>query len=155
MFILLDAHDYWPVCFKKNLFYLNKNFCRKRSSFKCIKCLMSTNAISTISYPFLSFLVISEYFLRNESLQFNNVITHSKFMGDIIKKEFKVEPKVINYPYFGKKIVNKRRAIKNQINFKLQWSMTKTTDCSSLFWILKIVICDLFVICDLSFGIFI
>lgn len=115
-FILLDVHDYWPVCFKKNLFYLNKNFCRKKSSFKCIKCLMSTNAISTISYPFLSFLVISEYFLRNESLQFNDVITHSKFMSDVIEKEFRVKPEVINYPYFGKKIVNKRKTIKNQIN---------------------------------------
>ncbi len=115
-FVLLDVHDYWPVCFKKNLFYLNKNFCGKKSSFKCIKCLMSTNAISTISYPFLSSLVISEYFLRNRSLQLDDIITHSRFMGEIIEREFKVKPKVINYPYFGKKIINKRRVIKDQIN---------------------------------------
>jgi len=113
--VFLDVHDYWPICFKKNLFFLDKTFCKNIQPYKCLKCLMSTNAVSTIFYPILNPLVISEFFLKDMSLKFDELITHSKFMEGIMKAEFKVKPKIISYPYIGG-IFAERKTIDDKIN---------------------------------------
>jgi glycosyltransferase involved in cell wall biosynthesis len=114
--VILDVHDYWPVCFKKNLFFLDKIFCEELKPFKCLKCLMSTNTVSTLSYPILNPLVTSELFLRNKFLRFDELITHSKFVGKIMEKKFKIKPMVISYPYIGKLFTEKRKTIGGKIN---------------------------------------
>jgi glycosyltransferase involved in cell wall biosynthesis len=114
--IILDVHDYWPICFKKNLFYLDKQLCEKRYSSKCVKCLMKVNFFSSISYPFLSPLVIYEFILRRKNLVFDELITHSKFMNDIIEKEFHKKTKIISCPYFGRNIVKKNKIVNKIVN---------------------------------------
>jgi glycosyltransferase involved in cell wall biosynthesis len=115
-FTLLDVHDHWPICFNKKILYLNKKYCEERRPLKCIKCLMSTNTVSTISYPAFNYLVIFEYLLRKKYLKFNEVVAHSKFVGNLIREEFKKEPNIIPIPYFGKKMVNEARKLGKEIN---------------------------------------
>jgi len=38
--IILDAHDYWPICFAKDKYKDNKNHCNQEENWRCSFCLM-------------------------------------------------------------------------------------------------------------------
>jgi glycosyltransferase involved in cell wall biosynthesis len=44
------------------------------------------------------------------------VITHSKFVENIIEREFDIKPKMISYPYIGKKILGRKKVVKKKVD---------------------------------------
>jgi len=115
-FVVLDIHDYWAVCIKRNPIFLNKILCKKATPERCLKCVPSTNVFSRIFYPFLSPLIVLEYLLREKDLKFNELITHSKFVSNVAEKILGAKSIVINYPYLGKKIPKRKKRIDGQVN---------------------------------------
>jgi len=115
-FVVLDIHDYWAVCIKRNPIFLNKRLCEEVNPGRCLKCVPSTNIFSRIFYPSLSSLVILEYLLRKKYLKFNELITHSKFVSNAAEKILGAKSIVINYPYLGREISKRKKRIDEQVN---------------------------------------
>ncbi len=90
--IIFDIHDYWPICFKRDMFK-GGNVCKNRSAWKCSSCIMSEYKVPILSpllYPFIFF----DYMLRDKNISFDKAICHSDWMAKVLP--FKTE--VIPYP---------------------------------------------------------
>ena len=88
--IVFDVHDYWPICFKKDMFK-DGSVCKKRSAWECTKCVLKkARVVSPALYPF-TFL---DYVLRERNMTFDRAICHSEWMAKMLP--FKSE--VIPYP---------------------------------------------------------
>lgn len=90
--VVFDVHDYWPICFKKDMFK-NGKICKNISPWECTKCILSQKLLRLFSptlYPFL----FADYKLREKNILFDKVISHSEWM----KKMLPFESEVIPYP---------------------------------------------------------
>ena len=97
---ILDVHDYWPVCFSKDLYYKHQEVCDKQNDLKCSFCLSKKS-----HYPFLFFipmLTIERYFRKKNLSNAKKIICHSQFVSNILK-EHGYENIVLPYPYIGPK----------------------------------------------------
>ena len=96
--VILDVHDYWPVCFAKDMYYLNKKFCEKRSTFKCSFCLFSKFRFPVFfSLPFLK---IEKIWRRKLLEKIEKIIVHSNFVKQVLQEAEEFENKEINViPY--------------------------------------------------------
>ncbi|MBL7206831.1 MAG: glycosyltransferase [Candidatus Aenigmarchaeota archaeon] len=107
---VLDVHDYWPVCFSRDLFYKSK-ICKKKSIAKCAFCLSKKYKMPII-FPFLiPKLFVEKHFMKKTLEKAKEVISHSKLVRGELKKEG-IESVVIPYPYMGKKKKTKRKETK-------------------------------------------
>lgn len=101
---LLDVHDYWPVCFSKDLFKDDKKFCTQKENWRCSLCLSKK-----FSFPLEPFFIPNLYVesAAKKKILSNSgeVVCHSNFVKDRLK-ERGYTSKVVPYPYFGKE--NKR-----------------------------------------------
>lgn len=102
---LLDAHDYWPVCFSKDLFKDDKKFCAQKENWRCSFCLSKK-----FNFPLEPFFIPSLYaesaIKRKLLKNAGEIVCHSDFVKQRLG-ERGYESKVIPYPYFGKE--NKTR----------------------------------------------
>ena len=97
---LLDVHDYWPVCFSKDLFKDDKRFCKQEENWRCSFCLSKK-----FNFPlepfFIPNLYIESSIKRKILARAKEVVCHSEFVRDRLK-ERGYSAKVVPYPYFGK-----------------------------------------------------
>lgn len=109
--VILDVHDYWPVCFSKDLYYSNKEFCENNNVFKCSYCLGKKSNL--FLSPFLPpTLKIEKYLSKRWLKRSSKTICHSEFVSKILEKHGYVN-RVIPYPYLGK--LEKKEKRKNGI----------------------------------------
>ncbi len=92
---ILDIHDYWPVCFAKDKFFMGKKLCKVENPIKCSICLFKKFKFpSPLLIPFL----YEEKKKRDKILsRVSNTIVHSQFVKDQVKHIFP-NSKVIPYP---------------------------------------------------------
>lgn len=95
--ILLDIHDYWPICFRKDLLFANKTICLHNNPISCYSCLSLSNPIFVTSFLPLFF----EFFLRNKLVKSENVVVHSRFVSEKIYEYSRMKSMVIPYPFLG------------------------------------------------------
>ncbi len=112
---LLDAHDYWPVCFSKDLFKDDKKFCTQKENWRCSVCLSKK-----FSFPlepiFIPNLYIESSIKRKLLSPASQVICHSDFVKQrLLERGY--DSAVVPYPYFGKKYSGKEN--KNQKKLRL------------------------------------
>ncbi len=97
---LLDAHDYWPVCFSKDLFKDDKKFCTQKENWRCSFCLSKK-----FNFPIEPFFIphlYAESSIKRKVLSKNSqVVCHSNFVQKRLE-ERGYSSEVIPYPYFGK-----------------------------------------------------
>ena len=97
---LLDVHDYWPVCFSKDLFKDDKKFCTQKENWRCSFCL--SKKFSFPAEPFFIPNLYAESLLKRKALSpATEVISHSDFVKARLE-ERGYRSKVVPYPYFGK-----------------------------------------------------
>lgn len=101
---LLDAHDYWPVCFSKDLFKDDKKFCTQKENWRCSFCLSKK-----FGFPIEPFFVPQLYaesaIKRKVLTPAAEVVCHSDFVRKRLE-ERGCKASVIPYPYFGKQNKN-------------------------------------------------
>ena len=85
---LLDIHDWWPLCFRKDMMYAGRELCSGPEPAKCSRCLFRTSAFSG--------LVGKEIRERSSLLEGHTMITHSGYVA----KRFP-GAKVVPYSYSG------------------------------------------------------
>jgi len=99
--IVFDIHDYWSICFKKDLLYNNEP-CRINNIFNCAKCLLNISFNLDFLVPFYLPLVFIDNTLKKHFLKPDFTITHSDFVRRKVKEFIKTPIQVIPYPYLGK-----------------------------------------------------
>ena len=113
---LLDAHDYWPVCFSKDLFKDDKKFCTQKENWRCSLCLSKK-----FNFPpeplFIPQLYLESSIKRKVLSKASHIVCHSDFVRERLK-ERGYDSKVIPYPYFGK-ARSKTHQYKNNKELKL------------------------------------
>ncbi len=111
---LLDAHDYWPVCFSKDLFKDDQKFCTQKENWRCSFCLSKK-----FSFPAEPFFIPQLYIESNMKRKLlsnaKEIVCHSNFVKERLE-ERGYKSRVIPYPYFGKENKN---PIKNKRGEKL------------------------------------
>ncbi len=110
---LLDIHDYWPVCFSKDMFFMNKRECERPNPIKCSICLTKK-----FKLPFVTVLPFLYKELEIKRIIFSsvkNVVVHSEYVKKKMKDFFN-EIKVIPYPVM---IDKKPKKKKNNEKLKL------------------------------------
>jgi glycosyltransferase involved in cell wall biosynthesis len=112
--ILLDVHDYWPICFRRDLIRPHGKLCFQNNPFTCYSCMSLTHPI----FVFSNFLLFLEFYYRDRTVKNEKItIVHSKFVYDKILKYSGIQSKIIPYPYIGykskkpKKLVDKLRIL--------------------------------------------
>ncbi|HIQ49842.1 MAG TPA: glycosyltransferase [Nanoarchaeota archaeon] len=106
--LILDVHDYWPVCFSKDKYYLGKKFCKTQDTLKCSFCLFTKYKFPV--FLFFPFLKIEKEWRKKFLEKLKTIIVHSKFVKKVLQstEEFKnKEINVIPYPLlvsFSKRI---------------------------------------------------
>jgi len=96
---ILDAHDYWPICFAKDKYKDNKKLCRQKENWRCSLCLMRKFGFpSPLTIPKLYIEKIIKMSLIKKA---DKIIVHSNFVKERFK-ENELNPEVIYYPFFGK-----------------------------------------------------
>lgn len=108
--VILDVHDYWPICFKKDFFKSGK-VCDKRSPWECSKCIMKNYGIGPLS-PLYYPLLWTDFELREKNLNFDKAICHSKWMSSILP----FETKIIPYPIREEIVKLKSKVIGKKLN---------------------------------------
>jgi len=103
--IFLDVHDYWPICFKKDLMHPDNKLCFSNDPFTCYSCMSLTNPI----FIFSGFLLFLEFYYRNKIIKTEDVIVHSKFVHDKIFEYSGMQSKIIPYPYVGNKLKKQKK----------------------------------------------
>lgn len=97
--VILDIHDYWPICFSKDKYYLNKKFCETQSTLKCSFCLFTKYRFPVFfSFPFLK---IEKIWRKKFLEKIETIIVHSNFVRHTLQKAEEFENKnidVIPYP---------------------------------------------------------
>lgn len=96
---LLDVHDYWPICFSKDLYKNDKEFCQKGESWECSLCL--SKKFSAPMFPLTIPLLRMESMMKKETLSGVPKVCHSEFVKKQLEK-FGHKSEVIPYPFFGK-----------------------------------------------------
>ena len=100
---VLDIHDYWPICFRKDLLHPTGSVCSQNDPFSCYACLSLTQKqFEMLAFPLTIFL---EFYARKNILskQKNIVtVTHSKFVARKIKEYAGLDSMQIPYPFFGR-----------------------------------------------------
>lgn len=112
--IILDVHDYWPVCFSKDKYYFNKIFCKYTDVFRCSFCLFAKFKVLS---PFLK---IEKNWKEKILSKVKKIIVHSKFVKRVLldHKEFeRTSINVIPYPLMIP--VLKRKIRKPKKEFRL------------------------------------
>jgi glycosyltransferase involved in cell wall biosynthesis len=105
--IVLDVHDYWPICFKKDMFKSGK-VCRNRSAWECTKCVYGrTKLAAPLLYPSM----YVDYELRRKNITFDKAICHSEWMASMLP----FESEVIPYPLRERPKGVKPKSIDSQI----------------------------------------
>jgi glycosyltransferase involved in cell wall biosynthesis len=95
---VLDVHDYWPVCFSKDLYYNDRSICSGPNDLKCSFCLSGKSRMPLMfNLPMLSF---ERYWKRRLLLRSEKTICHSNFVSSILKGQG-YENEIIPYPYMG------------------------------------------------------
>lgn len=95
---VLDIHDYWPVCFSKDLYYCDREHCTGAGIFKCPYCISGKMRASYLA-PFMAPGLAIESGLRERLLaKAKKTICHSQFVSG---KLGKCRADVIPYPFFG------------------------------------------------------
>lgn len=108
---LLDVHDYWPVCFSKDLYKNDSGFCEKGESWECSICL--SKKFSVPLFPLAIPLLRMESMMKREVLSGIRKICHSEFVKTQLEK-FGQKSEVVPYPFFGKsgtRIHGKRKVV--------------------------------------------
>lgn len=98
--VLLDVHDWWPLCFRKDMMYAGKELCSGPEQAKCSRCLFRTSALGG---P-----VGREIRERSSLLEGHAAVAHS----DYVAKRFP-GAKVIPYPYSGP-VARRARKLENK-----------------------------------------
>jgi glycosyltransferase involved in cell wall biosynthesis len=95
---ILDVHDYWPICFSKDLYYKNQKTCVDHGDLKCLKCLSKKS-----NYPLLfnAGMLRKERIMRQKLIHnAEKIICHSKFVSQVLKKHG-YKNVIVPYPYLG------------------------------------------------------
>ncbi len=104
---LLDVHDYWPVCFSKDLFKDDRKFCLQKENWRCSICLAKK-----FNFPaeplFVPNLYIESSIKRKTLSKAKTIVCHSDFVRKRLE-ERGYESEVIPYPYFGKKFLGDKK----------------------------------------------
>jgi glycosyltransferase involved in cell wall biosynthesis len=95
---ILDVHDYWPICFSKDLYYRNKEFCSEQTDPKCSYCL-SKKARYPLFFSIPMF-GLERYFRKKLLGSAKKTVCHSQFVSKILKN-YDYENEIIPYPYLG------------------------------------------------------
>jgi glycosyltransferase involved in cell wall biosynthesis len=100
---VLDVHDYWPICFRKDLLHPTGSVCSQNDPFSCYACLSLTQRqLEMFAFPLAIFL---EFYARKNILSKKKnivAVTHSKFVAKKIKEYAGLDSMQIPYPFFGK-----------------------------------------------------
>lgn len=99
--VVLDVHDYWPICFTKDRFF-NENICAGENLVKCAYCVAEKFGF-TFLMPILLFGLIVEMKERYKKLKskiIKKIICHSKNGAKELRK-YGLKSIVIPYPYLG------------------------------------------------------
>ncbi|MBI5355803.1 MAG: glycosyltransferase [Candidatus Aenigmarchaeota archaeon] len=96
---LLDVHDYWPICFSKDLYKDDRGFCQKGESWECSTCL--SKKFSAPLFPLAIPLLRMESRMKKDVLSGMRKVCHSEFVKKQLGK-YGYESEVIPYPFFGK-----------------------------------------------------
>ncbi len=103
---LLDAHDYWPVCFSKDLFKDDDRLCNQKENWRCSFCLSKK-----FNFPLQQFFIPNLYaesaMKRKILSKASEIVCHSNFVKERLK-ERGYHANVIPYPYFGKTFSGKK-----------------------------------------------
>jgi len=105
--VVLDVHDYWPICFSKDMLYRNDPYspCSdKQSVMKCSLCLANKMGMQFAAIWLLPGLLM-EKILRDKwinSLIIKKIICHSE-EGVKELRRHGLESVSITYPYLGPK----------------------------------------------------
>lgn len=114
--MLLDIHDYWPICFRKDLIHPNNKPCSNNDPLSCYACLSLTRK----QFQMTAFLptILLEFYARNSILDMKNktVITHSKFVSKKIREYSSMHSSVIPYPFIGRLPKVKKKEIGDIVN---------------------------------------
>lgn len=97
---VLDVHDYWPVCFSKDLYYKDWVFCDSQNDPKCSYCLSKKSDLPLLFN--ISMLKMERQMRKNSLMKAKKTICHSNFVSKILKK-YGYDSIVIPYPYLGPK----------------------------------------------------
>ena len=82
---ILDAHDYWPICFAKDKYKDNKKICRQEENWRCSLCLMKKFGFpSPLTIPGL---YLEKTIKRSLIKRVGKIIVHSNF----VKERFKTQ----------------------------------------------------------------
>jgi glycosyltransferase involved in cell wall biosynthesis len=99
--IIFDIHDYWPICFTKDMFF-NNSICTNQNILKCSYCVAGKSGCRFVT-PFFIPGLLMERRLKQRALKSKNmkkIICHSKEGVSELKKH-NLESISVDYPYLG------------------------------------------------------
>jgi glycosyltransferase involved in cell wall biosynthesis len=108
--VVLDIHDVWPICFKKDCLYRDTDVCREWDIVKCSRCLLASRFSGMEALlPFYLPMLWADRSLRRRIIRPDHVIVHSDYVRRKISCDMLPDAEVIPYCYLGRRANVKRR----------------------------------------------
>ena len=100
--VVLDVHDYWASCFKKDFLYKDRDVCREWNIVKCGRCLLSSRLCGLEALlPLYLPALLADRAMRRHYIRPDVTVTHSDFVRGKVGGDINTKHVVIPYCYNG------------------------------------------------------